>query len=127
MKSDGLPEISAKLAPVFHRHAVRRAIVFGSLARGDESRRSDLDLIVIQETDKRFLDRYDALASEITACVAGRDVDLLIYTERELAQIRDRPLIASALREGKVIYESEQESLPSCSKSSVVGGALRPA
>lgn len=102
-----LEEITARLRPVFQHHRVSRAIVFGSLARGDESRHSDLDLIVVQETGKRFLDRYDGLLRDIAASVHGRDVDLLIYTPQELDAVRDRPLIATALHEGKVIYESE--------------------
>src|SRR5204863_490536 len=36
---------------------VRRAILFGSLARGDVGGQSDLDLILIVDTQERFLDR----------------------------------------------------------------------
>jgi predicted nucleotidyltransferase len=90
-----------------------RAIVFGSLARGEPSRRSDLDLIVIQKTAKRFLDRYDRLLPEIVQAVPGRDVDLLIYTPEELASLADRPFVATALREGVLIYESKQEPVSS--------------
>ena len=103
-------EIAERLRPIFERHRVRRAIVFGSLARGDASRRSDLDLIVVQETDKRFLDRYDDLLPAVTAAVRSREVDLLIYTPQELAQISQRAFIAAALREGKTIYELGEES-----------------
>jgi len=102
-------ELVARLRPIFARHGAIRAIVFGSWARGEASRHSDLDLIVVLETDKRFLDRYDPLLREITQAVPGRDVDLLIYTPQELAQLADRPLIERALREGKTIYELHQE------------------
>ena len=78
--------------------------MFGSLVRG-ESRRSDVDLLLVQETDKRFLDRYDGLLREITHAVSGREVDLLIYTPQELAQLAHRPFINTALREGQTIYE----------------------
>jgi predicted nucleotidyltransferase len=89
---------------------VQRVIVFGSFARGEASRRSDVDLLLIQETDKRFLERYDGLLREITQAVSGRDVDLLIYTPQELTQLVQRPFIATALREGITLYESQQES-----------------
>lgn len=98
--------LAAQLRPVFERRRILRAIVFGSLARGEASRRSDLDLIVVQDTDKRWLDRYDDLLREIVQAVPGRDVDLLIYTPQELARLTDRPFIATILREGKTIYES---------------------
>jgi predicted nucleotidyltransferase len=104
-----LAELASRLRPIFVKHRVLRAVVFGSLAHGDASRRSDLDLIVVQDTEKRFLERYDDLLREITGAVPGRDVDLLIYTPEELAAMVDRRFIAAALREGKVIYESSQE------------------
>jgi predicted nucleotidyltransferase len=109
-EQDALETLASQLRPIFEKHRVLRAIVFGSLGRGEASRRSDLDLIVVQETDKRFLDRYDDLLREIAQMAPGRDVDLLIYTPQELAGMADRPFIATALREGKVIYESEQKS-----------------
>ena len=49
--------ISEKLLPIFKRYNIQKAIVFGSFARGEATRRSDLDLILVQETGKRFLDR----------------------------------------------------------------------
>ncbi len=104
-------ELAERLRPTLEKTQVRRAILFGSLARGEQSRRSDVDLLIVQETDE-FLERYDPLLREITQVVAGRDVDLLIYTPQELEETSDRPLIARALKEGKVLYESEQESTP---------------
>ena len=35
----------------------QRVILFGSWARGDEDEHSDLDLVIIKETQERFLDR----------------------------------------------------------------------
>lgn len=109
---DILKALAVQLRPTFEKHRVLRAVVFGSFGRGDVSRRSDLDLIVVQDTQKPFLDRYDELLQDIAQAVPGRDVDLLIYTPQELAHMADRPLIATALREGKIIYESEQEPAP---------------
>lgn len=109
MTQDSLRELAERLQPIFEKHHVRRAIVFGSWARGEVSRHSDVDLILVQETQKRFLDRYDALLSPIAQAIPGRDVDVLIYTPQELARLADRPFIARALREGKTIYESVEE------------------
>lgn len=110
MMSSELERIAERLRPIFEQHRVRRATVFGSLARGESSRRSDLDLIVVMDTDARFLDRYDALLAPIARALPERAVDLLIYTPEELARIAHRRFIAAALREGKTIYEREQES-----------------
>ena len=105
-----LENLAGRLRPICEKYRVRRVIVFGSFARGEASRRSDVDLLLIQETDKRFLERYDGLLREITQAVSGRDVDLLIYTPQELTQLAHRPFIAAALREGITLYESQQES-----------------
>lgn len=32
-----------------------KAVVFGSYARGDADERSDLDMLIVSDTDKRFL------------------------------------------------------------------------
>lgn len=106
---DELTALAARLRPVFDRYQVRQAIVFGSLARGEATRHSDVDLILVLETGKRFLDRYEGVLADITAVTPGRDVDVLMYTPAELAGMADRPFIATALREGKVIYERSQE------------------
>jgi predicted nucleotidyltransferase len=101
-----LENLAGRLRPIFEKYHVRRAIVFGSFARGEASRRSDVDLLLVQETDRRFLERYDGLLREITQAVSGRDVDLLIYTPQELTQLAHRPIVAAALREGITLYES---------------------
>ncbi len=109
MAPEAWREIGERLRPILRRRGIRRAIVFGSLARGEATRRSDLDLILVWETERRFLDRYDELLAEIARAVPERDVDALIYTPEELARLSGRPFIATALREGKTIYEPDEE------------------
>lgn len=110
MEQETWQRIGARLRPIFEKWGVGRAILFGSLARGEASRHSDLDLILILDTEKRFLDRYDDLLPEIAQTLSERDVDLLIYTPEELARLSHRPFIRAALREGKIIYEPGRES-----------------
>jgi predicted nucleotidyltransferase len=108
-KRPDLDWLVSRLSPLFRRKGVLRAVVFGSLATGGSTRRSDLDLIVVLSTKKRFLDRYDDLLSEITLAIPGRDVDLLIYTPEELERMAERPFVQQALQQGVTIYESRQE------------------
>lgn len=107
--TDPLLRLRQRWLPIFQQHAIQKAIVFGSWARGEPSRRSDIDLLLVQLSDKRFLDRYDGLLLALARAVPERDIEVLIYTPEELDAIKHRPLIASALQEGKIIYESEQE------------------
>ncbi len=61
-------------------------IVFGSYADGAISRRSDLDIILIKKTEKRFLDRLQEhldLDSKL-----GVACDLLVYTPEEWEKIK---------------------------------------
>jgi uncharacterized protein len=102
--------LKTKLQPLFKKHKIEKAILFGSLARGDMSRRSDVDLILIQETQKRFWDRYDDLLLAFGQAVEHRAVEILIYTPQELEQIKDRPFIRQALKEGITLYEQIQKS-----------------
>lgn len=104
MKIDVLKK---KLRPIFEEHKINKAILFGSLARNDESRHSDIDLILIKNTKLRFLDRYDKVLAAFSQALPEWDVDLLIYTPSELAQISGRRFIKQALEEGKVLYESK--------------------
>lgn len=108
-RSDNLyiSELASRLRPVFEKHQVLLAIVFGSFARGESSRRSDTDLIIVQHTEKPFLQRYENILCEITHKTPGRDVDLLIYTPEEFEHKAQQRWLSGVLKEGKVIYESE--------------------
>jgi predicted nucleotidyltransferase len=84
---------------------VQKAILFGSLARGDVTIFSDIDLIIVQETDARFLDRLEPFYTQLDL---RTDVDILVYTPHELADLATwNPLVRRALQEGKVIYEAD--------------------
>jgi len=99
-----LSEIRRRLAGM----GVRKAILFGSLARDEVTPFSDLDLIIVQETDARFLDRLEPFYSGLDLRV---DADILVYTQEELAELQTwNPFIQQALREGKVIYEAGGEA-----------------
>jgi predicted nucleotidyltransferase len=82
---------------------VRRALLFGSLARQEVRGQSDLDLILIADTDEPFVERcarfYTALAPRI-------GLDLLVYTQTEFEALKDRPFFRHALRDAVVIYEA---------------------
>jgi uncharacterized protein len=76
-------------------------IPLGSAARGEQDRFSDVDLIVVYQTSKRFLDRlgelYSALGNGIPA-----DVDMFGYTPEELDRL---------LEERAFIQDAELSSL----------------
>ena len=99
--------LKKKLQPLFKEFRITKAILFGSHARNEASRHSDIDLILIQNTHLRFLDRYEGILASFSQALPEWDVDMLIYTSEELAKISERPFIRQALKEGKVLYESK--------------------
>lgn len=101
-----LASLAERLRPVLVAHGFEKAIVFGSVARGTASRRSDLDLILVKRTDERFLDRYGRVLIDLYDAAPEREIEALIYTPEELERMSGRRFLARALHEGRVIYES---------------------
>ena len=82
-----------------------RIILFGSVARGDANRHSDVDLLVVKDgSDLR------RLAARIYRRLygVGAAVDIVMVTPRDVERYRDSHalVIKPALREGTVMYES---------------------
>ena len=102
--SVSLEEIQSMLTPFFQLHRITKAIVFGSFATGLNSRKSDLDMILVMDTEEHFFKRYDTI-SDIYDYLKGVSADILIYTPKELKRFSHRPFVKQALEEGRVIYE----------------------
>ncbi|MEW5941131.1 MAG: nucleotidyltransferase domain-containing protein [Chloroflexota bacterium] len=100
-------DIKSRLTPLFQKHHIQKAILFGSFARGEQSRRSDIDLILLQETNKRFLDRYDDILLDLGCAIKGCAVWPLIYTPAEFQKMQERAFIRRACQEGIVLFEQE--------------------
>ena len=81
-----------------------RIILFGSAAWGDTDQYSDIDLIIIKKTDKRFVQRLVEPGSFVPIDLS---VDLFVYTPEEFQSMIDNenPFIEQALKDGKIVYE----------------------
>ncbi len=100
--------IIERLLPVLQKSGAHKAILFGSFAENTATRRSDLDLMILQDTEKRFFDRHDDFQG-IHDAFPGMAIDLLIYTTDELQQIEHRRFIRDILSKGELIYERCEE------------------
>ncbi len=82
-----------------------RIILFGSAARGDMNRHSDVDLLIVKEG----VDPLD-LMRQIRRNLygVGAAVDAIVVTPQAIERYKDSHalIIKPALQEGKVIYES---------------------
>ena len=88
-------------------YGAEKAILFGSSAREEADRWSDIDLIVIKRTDRRFLDR---LADIIDIIQPDFALDVLVYTPEEFERMlaEGNPFLTRAVEEGRVIYERSE-------------------
>lgn len=72
-----IDEVKKKALPVLKRHDVLQAAVFGSVARGQATEKSDLDLLVSLPDTKSLLDLV-RLELDLQEAL-GRKVDVLTY------------------------------------------------
>ncbi|MPY91069.1 MAG: nucleotidyltransferase domain-containing protein [Luteitalea sp.] len=83
----------------------RRVVMFGSRARGDARDDSDLDLLIIEDSD---LPRYRRPPRYLRALVGTFPAkDVVVWTPAEVEAWREVPnaFVTTALREGRTIYE----------------------
>lgn len=66
-------DIKEKLLPVFKKHNIKKAVLFGSYAKGSADNRSDIDIMV--DSNLRGLAFYGLLEDGVNAI--GKSVDLL--------------------------------------------------
>ena len=92
-----------RMVRILRSLGVKRIVLFGSVARGEVAVWSDLDLIVVLDSELPFIKRLGWLYDHLQPRVG---LDLLAYTPQEFEALRERPFLRQALREGKVLYET---------------------
>jgi predicted nucleotidyltransferase len=81
-----------------------KIILFGSYCAGEIGEWSDLDMVIVKETDAPFLDR----TRQVLALLRPRvGLDVLVYAPEEFEQMsRERAFLRDAIiAKGQVIYE----------------------
>ncbi len=99
---EGLREVIVRrIVSLVHPEKI---ILFGSVARGDADEYSDIDLIVIKNTETRFVQRLVEVIAFLPRDVAA---DVFVYTSQELQTMLEEgnPFIEQALKDGIVLYE----------------------
>ena len=97
-----------KIVEALRPYRPQKVVLFGSFARGDYHGLSDLDLIVIKNTRKKFIDRVVEI---LELCDSAIPIEPLVYTPAEIEQLlaEGNSFIRQALREGRVLYDEAQE------------------
>lgn len=101
MDKNRVDEILKKIKEFIKQHkGIERAIVFGSVARGDAGKYSDVDIILVSKEfeGKSALKRPVAFYLEWRI---GRPVDFLCYTPEEFNSLKKKAtIVREAVNEG---------------------------
>jgi predicted nucleotidyltransferase len=73
-----IEKIKGRIIPVLKKHDVNKASIFGSFARNEENKKSDLDILVEFQNDNKSLLDLISLKLELED-VSGRKVDVVEY------------------------------------------------
>jgi predicted nucleotidyltransferase len=99
---DFIPEMTDRIVNKFHP---LRIILFGSQARGDTDRESDVDLLIVLQGYNNRRQKSIEIRRSLSDLPICKDI--FVTTPEEINQrghlVGD--VLRSALREGKVIYE----------------------
>jgi predicted nucleotidyltransferase len=100
--ADKINEVVTRIATKFNPDKI---ILFGSYANGTPNEDSDLDLLIVQDSDLPMHKRgFDIRLSLIGAMIP---IDILIYTKTEFEQEKNKrfSFLNSAIKNSKLLYE----------------------
>ena len=120
---DCIVRVRDALIVAFRPH---RIILFGSFARGDQNRTSDLDLVVIADTPLPFMERIGTALQVASHACTKLPIEPLVYTSAEWESMTrsGSSFVSLVSEEGRVLYE--QGSEPDRGRAVARPGAPRP-
>jgi len=101
------PEIKLITDCIVREYQPDKIILFGSWARSNANKDSDIDLLIISDREKN-LPRYKrGLDIRLLLSQFSSPKDILFYTHDDVERWRDVPqtFINTVLNEGRVLYE----------------------
>jgi predicted nucleotidyltransferase len=92
-----------RIIPEIIKTGIEKIILFGSLNSGEIHKTSDIDIIIIKKTEKKFLERIEEYYNYLNPKVA---IDIFVYTPEEFEEMKKwNSFILFVLKKGRVIYE----------------------
>jgi uncharacterized protein len=100
-----IDSIKSLFEPVLSKTSAEMVYLFGSMARGTADPYSDVDLVIVADTKRPFVERFKDFMDLLK--VSPSAVEMLVYTREEFNRMRDcgNGFIQNVLKEGKIIYE----------------------
>ena len=87
-------------------YSPQKIILFGSYAYGEPGEDSDLDILIIKETNERFIERYTTIRRILTDSKRKVPLDPIVLTPDEIARrvAKGDQFILEIIERGKVLY-----------------------
>jgi len=104
--SDSRQVIDEIVKKIVTEYSPQKVILFGSYAYGNPDEESDLDILVIKDTDKRPIERWTDIKRILRDRNRLTSVTPIVYTPKELQErisLGDF-FIQEVLEKGKVLY-----------------------
>ncbi|RLD68528.1 MAG: nucleotidyltransferase domain-containing protein [Bacteroidetes bacterium] len=100
-------EISDTIAK---NYAPDKIILFGSYATGNYNENSDIDLLIIKDTDRPRYKRGQTVRKFLYGSMVP--IDIVVYTNSEVEENKDTKytFIYEVLKTGKVIYDKKNNN-----------------
>ncbi|MBS0656493.1 MAG: nucleotidyltransferase domain-containing protein [Verrucomicrobia bacterium] len=98
--------INCMLERLIEQYNPIKIVLFGSHALGNSDADSDIDLLIVKDTQDRFIDRWCTVGSILAGTHTSIPVDTLVLTPQEVEKrlsMGDQ-FIAEILEKGKVLY-----------------------
>ena len=97
--------IQAMVDRIVAKFDPEKVILFGSYARGNPTKDSDVDLLIIMSVESTRRQKMSEIYSYVGA--VGFPKDILVFTPEDIEKYGDLvgTVIKPALKEGKVLYE----------------------
>ena len=92
---------------IVKEYSPQKIILFGSLVAGEIHPYSDIDLVIIKSTDKRFIDRLHEVHLMAKPKIG---VNFIVYTPDEIQNMIEENryfLVKEILEKGEVLYERQ--------------------
>ncbi|MCE5329489.1 nucleotidyltransferase domain-containing protein [bacterium] len=95
-----------RILPLIIKKGVEKVILIGSMATGKTHSLSDIDIIIVKKTNKRFLERLDEFYKILMPKVA---IDILVYSPSEFKKMSKNNLfIQYVIEKGQILYEASK-------------------
>lgn len=100
-------ELANNIVPQLVAMGAVKIILHGSLARDEVWVGSDIDLIVVAESEMGFKERYFHFNRELKTKAA---VEMFVYTPAEFERmLTESSFVRQGVADGKVVYDAEKK------------------